>query len=119
MAQHASPNVAGQMLLRRAHLTTSSSVPVRKLWSNPSRPGSRSAMRHLLAPFEADAPDRGLRRTALVHGKPPDAPGWSPVEAALGDEPREGDHERDRELGDDGEGVAAEVAVRDRPREQE
>src|SRR5215212_7133386 len=38
MAQHASPNCAENTLLRRAHLTTSSSVPVRKLCWRPASP---------------------------------------------------------------------------------
>src|SRR5436190_6166780 len=38
MAQHAKPNVAGHTLFLRAHLTRSSSRPVRKLWLRSSSP---------------------------------------------------------------------------------
>src|SRR3954470_8155966 len=120
MAQHASPNVAGQMLFRRAHLTTSSSVPVRKLWSRLARPCSLVLTRGvLLSTFETDAADGGVERPGLVDPEPATALDGSPVESALRHEPRERDHERNRELGDDPERVATEMAVRHRPREQE
>src|SRR5881409_3737770 len=45
MAQHASPNVAGHTLLRRAHFTRSSIRPVRKLWLRSSRPIGGQAAR--------------------------------------------------------------------------
>src|SRR3974390_2580000 len=43
MAQEASPKVAGQPLLRRAHLTRSSIRPVKKLCWRSSRPIAQAA----------------------------------------------------------------------------
>src|SRR5271157_3864102 len=60
MAQQARPKVAGQTLFRRAHLTSSSREPVRKLWLRDSRPISPALLRGLAGRLRADAADRAL-----------------------------------------------------------
>src|SRR5579883_2644595 len=82
MAQQAKPKVAGHTLLRLAHLTTSSRVPVRKLREKLSRPirsaSSKEPLGRLFA-LGSHAPDGGLagplRRQAAgwleALGRPP------------------------------------------------
>src|SRR5579872_2820642 len=93
MAQQASPKVTGHMLMRLAHLTRSSSRPVRKLCWRSSRPMARVPPSGRPARFGPDVRHRRLRRP-LGKGqmKPLDGP---PVEGAVGDEV----HERDEHDG--------------------
>src|SRR3954467_5184716 len=69
MAQQASPKVAGHTLFLRAHLTRSSTVPVRKLWLRSSRPIS--------APSGDLGDGQGESRAPL--GRTTTQQGWGPL----------------------------------------
>src|SRR5687768_12892050 len=86
MAQHARPKVAGHTLLRRAHLTRSSRLPVRKLWLRSSSPMPVLASSGRRA-RPADATDGGLAGAVGGHrGHGTQALGRAPVEGAVADE---------------------------------
>src|SRR5581483_3223909 len=107
MAQHAKPNVAGNIDFWRAHFTSDSSVPVMMLWSSPSRPWSNGISDPypsggvLTAAFEAHPLDgrrrRALRRHHRRVGEAPHALHRTPVERAVGDEVQERDEHGRRE----------------------
>src|SRR5580698_6568971 len=92
MAQHASPKVTGQTLLRRAHLTRSSIRPVRKLCWRSSRPTDAPGLRGLagarplVGPQAGDGGLGGARRRCRV-----EALSRAPIQRAVADEVDEGD----------------------------
>src|SRR5208283_3229995 len=120
IAQHARPKVAGQTLARRAHLTSSSSEPVRKLWLRSSRPtllrppGLRSLAARRSEP--ADRRRRSTRGLRLDRADPLDRP---PVEGPVCDEIHEGQEDGSREHEYLDEAEPAQARRVDRPREEE